>query len=119
MMKIGSNSSNVVIDGCRRDAGRYFNGASSPLASLTWTSCRTLNCCPRRWGARGTECFSLRCPPTQSDFCEEIAMDTMYQNVAGLDVHQKTIVACVRKMQPQGGITEKVRTFGTMTKDLL
>ena len=46
-------------------------------------------------------------------------MDTMYQNVAGLDVHQKTIVVCVRKMQPQGGITDQVRTFGTMTKDLL
>jgi transposase len=43
----------------------------------------------------------------------------MYEKAAGLDVHQKTIVACVRKMQPQGGITDEVRTFGTMTKDLL
>jgi transposase len=61
-------------------------------------------------------------PSMSSDaigFCKEIAMDTMYQNVAGLDVHQKTIVVCVRKMQPQGGITDQVRTFGTMTKDLL
>ncbi len=46
-------------------------------------------------------------------------MDTIYQNVAGLDVHQKTIVACVRRIQPQGGIVEEVRTFGTMTGDLL
>jgi transposase len=46
-------------------------------------------------------------------------MDAIYDNVAGLDVHQKTIVTCVRKRQPQGGITEQVRTFGTMTGELL
>lgn len=46
-------------------------------------------------------------------------MDTIYENVAGLDVHQKTVVACVRKWQPQGGLSEQVRTFGTMTGDLL
>jgi len=46
-------------------------------------------------------------------------MDTIFTNVAGLDVHQKTVVACVRRSQPQGGFVEEVRTFGTMTNDLL
>jgi len=46
-------------------------------------------------------------------------MDIMYRNVAGLDVHQKTIVVCVRTVQPQGDIGEEVRTYGTMTRDLL
>ncbi len=46
-------------------------------------------------------------------------MDTIYESVAGLDVHQKTIVACVRRIQPQGGVVEQVRTFGTMTGELL
>jgi transposase len=46
-------------------------------------------------------------------------MDTIYRTVAGLDVHQKTIVVCVRAIQPQGGIVEQVKTFGTMTSDLL
>ena len=46
-------------------------------------------------------------------------MDTIYDNVAGLDVHQKTIVACVRKRRPQGGYSDEVRTFGSMTGDLL
>lgn len=46
-------------------------------------------------------------------------MDTIYKNVAGLDVHQKTVVACLRKIQPQGDVVEEVRTFGTMTRDLL
>jgi transposase len=46
-------------------------------------------------------------------------MDLIYRAVAGLDVHQKTVVACVRRVQPQGDIREEVRTFGTMTRDLL
>jgi transposase len=46
-------------------------------------------------------------------------MDIIFDNAAGLDVHQKTIMVCVRKIQPQGGTLEEVRTFGTMTKDLL
>jgi transposase len=46
-------------------------------------------------------------------------MDIIYENVAGLDVHHKTIMVCVRKIQPQGGTLEEVRTFGTMTRDLL
>lgn len=45
-------------------------------------------------------------------------MDTIYDCVAGLDVHQKTIVACVRRRRPQGG-EPQVRTFGSMTGDLL
>ena len=46
-------------------------------------------------------------------------MDLIYHNVAGLDVHHKTVVACLRTVKPQGGIAERVETFGTMTSDLL
>ena len=46
-------------------------------------------------------------------------MDTLYQRVAGLDVHKKTVVACVRVTQPDGSGEEHTRTFGTMTEDLL
>jgi transposase len=46
-------------------------------------------------------------------------MDTIYRSVAGLDVHKKTIVACLRHTTTQGKATEEVRTFGTMTRDLL
>ena len=46
-------------------------------------------------------------------------MDILYETVAGLDVHQKTVVACVRKRQLQGKLSEEVQTFGTMTGDLL
>ncbi len=37
----------------------------------------------------------------------------------GLDVHQKTVVACVLLTEPTGRVQHEVRTFGTMTADLL
>lgn len=46
-------------------------------------------------------------------------MDTILQNVAGLDVHQKSIVACIRRTNDRGQASEEVGTFGTMTRDLL
>jgi transposase len=45
-------------------------------------------------------------------------MDIVYDCVAGLDVHKKTIKVAVRRRQ-QRQIWEEVRTFGTMTRDLL
>jgi transposase len=46
-------------------------------------------------------------------------MDMIYGNVSGLDVHQKTILSCVRKRGPQDGVSQQVQTWGTMTRDLL
>ena len=46
-------------------------------------------------------------------------MDIIYPCVAGLDLHQKTIVAAVRKIVAGANLEEEVRTFGTMTRDLL
>jgi transposase len=34
-------------------------------------------------------------------------------------VHKKTVVACVRRITPGGNVKQDVRTFGTMTGDLL
>jgi transposase len=47
------------------------------------------------------------------------AMDIVYPCCAGLDVHKKTVVACIRRLGPFGQPDEPVRTFGTMTGDLL
>ena len=41
-------------------------------------------------------------------------MDALHQRCCGLDVHKKSVVACV--ITPEG---QAVRTFSTMTKDLL
>jgi transposase len=46
-------------------------------------------------------------------------METIYRCCAGLDVHKMTVVACVRRVEPSGRVHEEVRTFGTMTAELL
>ena len=45
-------------------------------------------------------------------------MDIMYEAVAGLDVHKKTVVACVRRVSAGGRVWKEVRTFATMTHNL-
>jgi transposase len=46
-------------------------------------------------------------------------MDVVYSHCAGLDVHKKTVVACCITPGPKGEKRIEVRTFGTMTVDLL
>jgi transposase len=46
-------------------------------------------------------------------------MDVIYPRCAGLDVHKKTVVACVRRAGPDGQAGPEVRTYGTMTADLI
>jgi transposase len=46
-------------------------------------------------------------------------MQVLYTHCAGLDVHKKTVVACLITPDPQGGGQHETRTFGTMTRDLL
>ena len=46
-------------------------------------------------------------------------MDVLHERCAGLDVHKKTVVACVRSVGADGGVAREVRTFATMTADLL
>ena len=46
-------------------------------------------------------------------------METMYERCAGLDVHKKTVVACVLTPGTRGQVQKEVRTFGTMTEDIL
>jgi transposase len=46
-------------------------------------------------------------------------MQVLYERCAGLDVHKKSVVAC--RITPRGGQgwRKEVRSFGTMTADLL
>jgi transposase len=46
-------------------------------------------------------------------------MDTLYPRCAGIDVHKKNVVVCVRLCDGPGRAVEEVRTFATMTADLL
>ena len=46
-------------------------------------------------------------------------MRQIYKRCAGLDVHKKTVVACRVRIDEQGNWEQEVRTFGTMTHELL
>ena len=46
-------------------------------------------------------------------------MDVVYERCCGLDLHKRTVVACLIVPGPRGKPQKEVRTFGTMTDDLL
>jgi len=46
-------------------------------------------------------------------------MDILYACCTGLDIHKKTVTACVRCVDVKGKVRQQTRTFGTMTSDLL
>jgi transposase len=46
-------------------------------------------------------------------------MDVVYARCCGIDIHKKIAVACVIVSEPKGPPRKEIRTFGTMTDDLL
>jgi transposase len=46
-------------------------------------------------------------------------MQVLYPCACGLDVHKRSVVACVLLTQPDGSVARHTATFGTMTADLL
>jgi transposase len=46
-------------------------------------------------------------------------MDVLYPRCCGIDIHKKTAVACVIISDPNGPPHKQIRTFGTMTDELL
>ena len=46
-------------------------------------------------------------------------MQIVYSSCAGLDVHKKSVVACRIQAEGKSSLRREVKTFGTMTRDLL
>jgi transposase len=46
-------------------------------------------------------------------------MDVLYERCCGVDVHKQSVVACAVVPGPDGKPTKQVRTFGTMTAELV
>src|SRR5262245_44056468 len=57
--------------------------------------------------------------PPGAEAARENAMETLYPRCAGIDVHKDNVVVCVRCCDRPGKPFEEVRTFSTMTRDLL
>jgi transposase len=45
-------------------------------------------------------------------------MEVLHEQVAGIDVHRKSLRVCVRHIGADRRVRQEVRTFGTMTRDL-
>ena len=46
-------------------------------------------------------------------------MDPVYERCCGLDIHKDTIVACLRTPDSAGRPQQEIRTFGTVTEEIL
>ena len=46
-------------------------------------------------------------------------MEVIVRNGCGVDVHKRTVVACLRWIDPGGQLHKETRTFGTVTQELL
>jgi transposase len=46
-------------------------------------------------------------------------LDVIHPHCAGLDVHKKTVVVCVRHLAPDGSVRAEVRTYRTVTVELI
>jgi transposase len=46
-------------------------------------------------------------------------MDVIYTHCCGLDIHKKSVVACLITSEPGQQPAKETRTFRTMTADLL
>jgi transposase len=46
-------------------------------------------------------------------------METLYTSCCGLEVHSKTVQACVRRLGKSKQISQETRTFGTLPRDIL
>jgi transposase len=46
-------------------------------------------------------------------------MEVVYEYCCGLDIHKKTVVACIVVPGPANKPVKEIRTFNTMTADLL
>jgi hypothetical protein len=93
-------------------------GAASPIVKLILVRPRTDDCCP---SLEVSTQAKLVFPAHRSLAAERGArgMLVLYSRCCGLDIHQKTIVACMLLTDPDGATHRFVRTFGTMTADLL
>ena len=50
---------------------------------------------------------------------KEAEMDVVYERCCGLDIHKRTVVACLLTPDADGQPVKVVRTFGTVTDELL
>src|SRR5512133_1479079 len=106
-----------LLDQRSRGRGRLGPGAASPPVTLAWVSGGTTDCRSRS-GKHAQHTDETRTPPCDRR-TREATMDVVFERCCGLDIHKRTVVACLVVPGPTGAPTKEVRSFGTMTDDLV
>src|SRR6266511_245503 len=99
----------------RRPSTPRLIGAVSPKVRLAVEPPGTLECCCEHESQILEHVRLLRAASRPR---EEVPMEVLVDRCAGLDVHQKTVMACVRTSARNGGRAQQVREFRTFTDDL-
>src|SRR5438105_2233487 len=90
-----------------------------PDLGPTVTSDPTLSPPARGEHAEQTACRLRGRPIDRTPRSGATAMEILHRCCAGLDVHKRSVVACVRAVGPDGQAVTETRTFGTVTAELL
>src|SRR5687767_7687562 len=85
-----------------------------PVLSLVPVACGTTDCRSPAWGSTQARVVELEATAPAAASVGRWPMEVLYERCVGLDVHRDTVVACL--IAPEG---RELRTFGTMTEDLL
>ena len=104
---------NVIHYNLSAEGRRSLNfGGYTPMSKLTWVDRKHHELLSPR-GARVLN-FSTMIHPLSR---KEIPMEAILERCCGIDVHKKTITACLMVGKPQEKPKKTVRTFTTMTRD--
>src|SRR5436190_22431814 len=98
--------------------GRASPGATSPQTSLTGVARGTVACGSQPGSTQPRVWISRHSRPHRFPSRGGAPMEVLYANCCGLDVHKKTVVACLLRAGADGRRGREVRTFATMTDDL-
>src|SRR5207247_8456735 len=96
--------------------GWAASGAASPCRSLTRVSRGTTHCRPPLGEHAQQNLCRGDTPPGRG---RRRVMEVVYARCAGVDVHKKNVVVCRITPGADGKPVKEIRTFTTMTRDLL
>src|SRR2546425_5388992 len=113
-MGAGRRYAEVGRSGARRP-GSF--GAASPSISLARVPPGATDCRSRRGSTQSRLRSDGGTPPDRHP-TRRGPMQVVDERCCGLDVHKRSVVACLIVPGPGGGVEKEVRTFGTMTDDL-
>ena len=77
----------------------------------------TTTCCSLRGSTHRRRCDAT--PSPQSPTHGRSSMDVVYERCCGLDLHKRSVTACRMVPGPDRQPVKEIRTFGTMTAELL